>query len=94
MHHECTKRRRNLRKRCQRMRSCLTRDPSVVRGIRSKVTRYQAVRIGIRPFGTKGSQDQILSPRPFKPLKEKGSFGSPYLLQRQWNEPGRCTGLS
>jgi hypothetical protein len=50
------------------MRSCLTRDPSVVRGIRSQVTRYQAVRIGIRPFGTKGSQVRILSPRPFEAL--------------------------
>ena len=46
------------------MRSGVTVDPSVVQGIRSQVTRYHAVRIGIRPFGTKGSQVQILSPRP------------------------------
>ena len=41
-----------------------TFDPSVVHGIRRKVTRCHAVRIRIRPFGTKGSQVQILSPRP------------------------------
>jgi hypothetical protein len=46
------------------MRSRVTFDPSVVEGIRRQVTRYQPVRIGIRPFGTKGSQVQILSPRP------------------------------
>ena len=38
--------------------------PDSTHGIRSRVTRYHAVRIGIRPFGTKGSQVQILSPRP------------------------------
>jgi hypothetical protein len=38
--------------------------PPATPGIRRQVTRYHAVRIGIRPFGTKGSQVQILSPRP------------------------------
>ena len=78
MHHECTKRRRNRWKRCHGMRSCATSDPSVVHGIRAQVNRYHAVRIGIRPFGTKGSQVQILSPRPSKSLKEQDSFGESF----------------
>ena len=61
------------------MRSCAIRDPSVVHRIRSQVTRCHAVRIGIRPFGTKGSQVQILSPRPIQRLgvlRESGSSGA------------------
>jgi hypothetical protein len=86
MHHQCTKRRRNRWKRCHRMRSCATFDPNVVEGIRSQVTRYHAVRIGIRPFGTKGSQVQILSPRPSNALKsqQKTGFQGVFIFRTSW----------
>jgi hypothetical protein len=35
--------------------------------MRSRATRYHAVRIALRPFGTKGSQVQVLSPRLWNP---------------------------
>jgi len=67
------------------MRSGLTSDPSVVHGIRSQVTRYQAVRVRLRPFGTKGSQVQILSPRHWKPpellAKAEGSGASAFTVR-------------
>jgi hypothetical protein len=59
------------------MRTRATRDPSVVEGIRSQVTRCHAVRIGIRPFGTKGSQVQILSPRPSNASESQAKAGVP-----------------
>jgi len=46
------------------MRTRRTTDPSVVEGMRGQVTRYHAVRVIRRPFGTKGSQVRILSPAP------------------------------
>jgi hypothetical protein len=45
------------------MRSGVSFDPSVVEGMRLQGTRDHDVRVRQRPFGTKGSQVQILSPR-------------------------------
>jgi hypothetical protein len=58
--------------------------PDSTEGIRLRVTRYHAVRIGIRPFGTKGSQVQILSPRPSRgPVLLRNQRAGPFSFWRQ-----------